>query len=335
MRLGRRHQREEFERGGQVELKRARYVSAILFLCLACSTYGVKKDAGQEQSGSPGLVRGLKLVRIIGEGKLGSSSLYLPTGIAIDFVGNVFVTDTGNDRVIKCDSEGRFLAESGGFGWEAGEFNRPTYIATDNGLNLYVVDAQNKRIQRLDQNLNFVSVIEIKDEGGFSEFGLPEGIAITSAGEILISDIEGDRLIKLDGFLEYERTFGDLGEILRDPFGVFASTDGNVYVADSQNDRVVVFDSFGSLTRSLGEKILESPEGVTVGRDRVVYVANTGKNSLAVFDPDGNLILEESGNPGTAVANLFRPTDLKLGKENRLFVVDSGNNRILVFELLR
>jgi len=142
----------------------------------------VKKNNRQHQFVSPALVKGLKPVGIIGESKLGSSSLYLPTGIAIDLLGNIFITDTGNDRVLKCDREGRFLAETGGFGWEAGQFNRPTYVATDNGLNVYVVDAQNKRIHRLDYNLNFISTIEIKEEGDFSGIGLPEGIAITSSG---------------------------------------------------------------------------------------------------------------------------------------------------------
>jgi len=318
-------------------LKNRKFIPLILLLSFACSSYGMKKTTKQEQFVSLGLVKGLKLVEIIGESKLGSSSLYLPTGIAIDLLGNIFISDTGNDRVVKCTKEGRFLAETGGFGWEAGEFNRPTYIATDNGLNVYVVDAQNKRIQRFDQNLNFVSIIEIKEEDKFSGFGLLEGIAITSSGEILVSDIEGDFLIKSNSFFEYERTLGGLGSVeggLRDPKGVSVSQGGNVYVADSQNDRVAIFDAFGNFLKSLGEKILKNPNGITVGQDQLIYVANTGKNSLVIFDPDGKVILEY-GSSEQKMANLSRPTDLKLGKENKLFVVDSGNNRILVFELLR
>ena len=318
-------------------MKNHRFLPIILLLCFACASYGVKKNTGVQQFVSPGLVKGLKPVGIIGERKLGSSFLHLPTGIAIDILGNIFIADTGNDRVVKCDGEGRFLAETGGFGWEAGEFNRPTYIATDNGLNVYVVDAQNKRIQRLDHNLNFVSAIEIKEDGDFSGFGLPEGIAVTPSGEILVSDIEGDFLIKLNSFFEYERSFGgyeSIGGGLRDPKGVFVSQDGDVYVADSQNDRVVVFDAFGSFLKSFGETILQNPKGVSVGQDQLIYVANTGKNSVVIFDPDGNLI-SEYGNSGSGIVNLSRPTDLKLGKENELFVVDSGNNRVLIFELLR
>jgi len=149
--------------------------------------------------------------------------------------------------------------------------------------------------------------------------------------------VEGDLLFKLDSFFEYERTLGGFGSVeggLLDPKGICVSRDGKVYVADSQNDRVVVFDVFGNFLKSFGEKILRNPNGVTVGPDQLVYVANTDKNSVVVFSADGNLILEYE-NSGQGMLNLFRPTDLKLERENRLLVVDSGNNRILVFELLR
>lgn len=313
-------------------MKVGKLVCISLVLSLGCSSYRVRTSTPEAPSGS---LKGLRLLEVIGERPLGSSALYLPTGIAIDFPGNIFVTDSGNDRVVKCDSQGGFLGEVGGFGWAPGEFNRPAYITTDNGLNVYVVDAQNKRIQRFDHNLNFIFSIEIKEEDGFSKFGLPEGIAISPSGELLVSDIEGDVLVKLNSFFEYERSLGDLGETLRDPFGIFVTQNGDIYVADSQNDRVVVFNPFGTVLKSFGEKVLKNPKGVTVGSDKLVYVANTGKNSVAVFDPNGNLVLEESGEPGVSGTAFSRPTDLKLGKDNRLFVVDSGNSRILIFELVR
>ena len=175
------------------------FLPIALLLCLACSSYGLK-ETGYRTSADSHPVKGLGPVAIMAQGELGSSALNRPTGIAMDFQGNVFISDTGNDRVVKCDEKGRFLAETGGFGNGAGEFNRPAYIATDDGLNLYVVDAQNKRIQRLDRNLNFISAIEIAGDQDLPGLGLPEGIALTPSGEMVVSDIEGDLLIELSSF---------------------------------------------------------------------------------------------------------------------------------------
>jgi tripartite motif-containing protein 71 len=200
-----------------------------------------------------------------------------------------------------------------------------------------VVDAQNKRIQRLDQNLNFVSVIDFDSEADFSGLGLPQGIAVTYSGEIFVSDSEEDRVIKLDGFLEYERSFGGFaqeGGNLRNPQGLCVDRSGEVYVADSQNNRVVVFDSFGNVLRSIGEEILQQPAGVAVDQEGQVYVANAGANTLVVFGTDGEVVTEY-GSFAPGMASLSKPTDLQLDRGRRLLVVDSGNNRILVFDLVK
>jgi len=318
------------------KLKRYKSLLIILFLFSGCAT-GFERFPSPKKTTTQGSVKGLKPVGVIGETKLGYSFLSHPTGITIDPEGNLFIADTGNDRVVKCDKDGEFLKETGGFGWEEGQFNRPTYIATDHGLNIYVTDTQNRRVQRFDRNLNFISTIQIESNEDFSGFGLLEGVAVTSGGELLLSDIEDDHVIKLDNFYAYERTFGGFGYgegSLRDPLGISVDRRENVYVADSQNDRVAIYDLFGNFLKSLGEKMLRKPSGVTVGEDDLIYVANTEKNSIAIFDSEGNLVLEY-GTWGSGMGNFSKPTDLELGRDDKLFVVDSGNNRICVFEILR
>jgi DNA-binding beta-propeller fold protein YncE len=321
-------------------LKRFKFLLVVIFFFSSCATTDFVPQSGTPSSpkiATSGPVKGLKPVGFIGESALGSSFLSHPTGIAIDPGGNLFITDTGYDRVVKCDKGGEFLQEAGGFGWGEGQFNRPTYLATDYGLNLYVVDTQNKRVQRFDRNLNFVFTIKIEPSEDFSGFGLLEGIAVTSIGELLLSDIENDCVIKLDNSYAYERTLGGVGYgegSLRDPLGISVDRKGNVYVADSQNDRVAIYDLFGNFLKSLGETTLKKPSGVAVGEDGTIYVANTEKNGIAIFDPEGNLVLEY-GTWGSGMGNFSKPTDLKLERDDKLFVVDSGNNRICVFEILR
>jgi tripartite motif-containing protein 71 len=318
-------------------LRRYKFLLVILFFFFSCATTGLERFPQPPKATTQGSVKGLKPAGIIGETKLGFSFLSHPTGIAIDPEGNLFMVDTGNDRVVKCDREGRFLKETGGFGSEEGQFNRPTYVSTDNGLNVYVVDTQNKRVQRFDRNLNFISAIKVEPSDDFFGFGLLEGTAVSSGGELFLSDIENDCVIKLDNFYVYERIFGGFGYgegSLRDPLGISVDRKGNVYVADSQNDRVTIYDLFGNFLKSLGENTLRNPSGVAVGEDGSIYVANTEKNDIAIFNPEGNLILEY-GTWGSGMGNFSKPTDLKLGRDDKLFVVDSGNSRICVFEILR
>ena len=48
-----------------------------------------------------------------------------PWGISVDEVGDVYVSDTGNQRIQKFDREGNFITQWGGFGNAEGQFNFP------------------------------------------------------------------------------------------------------------------------------------------------------------------------------------------------------------------
>ena len=318
-------------------MKCIKLISIVFLLGFACTSAVTNKESSSFPTDNLGIVKGLQPVSIIGGEEWGTSPLSFPTGITLDFLGNVFITDTGNDRVVECDPQGRFLREIGGFGWGTGQFNRPTYITTDNGLNIYVVDSQNKRIQRLDHNLNFVASIQVEKQGDFLGLGVPEGIAITPAGEIVLSDMQEDCLILLDNVFHYERSFGGFGGgrgNLRDPLGICIDREGSIFVADSHNNRIAVFDQFGNYLKDFGEKSLNIPSGVTVDQNQLTCVANTGYNSITVFDRQGNLILDY-GELETGLSRLSRPTDVKFGPNGKLYVVDSGNNRVVVFEVIR
>lgn len=72
-----------------------------------------------------------------------------PTDLAIDNRnGDIYVVDSGNNRVQRFDSEGNYLSEFGSFGTENGQFNAPWGVAVDKDGFVYVTDSKNARVQK-------------------------------------------------------------------------------------------------------------------------------------------------------------------------------------------
>jgi sugar lactone lactonase YvrE len=81
----------------------------------------------------------------------------LPTDIAIAPGGDLFITDGyGNNRVVHCDANGKFISQWGRMGVGPGEFSLPHSIVMDSKGLLYVADRNNNRIQVFDQAGRFV-----------------------------------------------------------------------------------------------------------------------------------------------------------------------------------
>ena len=70
-----------------------------------------------------------------------------PTGVAVDKEGNVYVTDTMNDRVEIFDADGMFIRTWGKAGDGPGYFSRPKGITVDSDGHVWVADGMQDRLQ--------------------------------------------------------------------------------------------------------------------------------------------------------------------------------------------
>jgi DNA-binding beta-propeller fold protein YncE len=75
----------------------------------------------------------------------------LPTNVAVDKDGNVYVTDTLNDRVEVLDADGDFISQFGTPGDGPGHFARPKGIAIDRDGHIWVADEVQSRVQVFDK----------------------------------------------------------------------------------------------------------------------------------------------------------------------------------------
>ncbi|WP_339833380.1 S-layer homology domain-containing protein [Paenibacillus sp. FSL R7-0272] len=180
----------------------------------------------------------------------------VPSAVAVDLNGNVYVADTGNHRIQKLTLSTNTWSEwkkvGGGPGSSLGEFSVPGAVAVDLNGNVYVADSGNQRIQKLTLSTNTWS--EWKKVGGgtgtsLGEFNNPRAVAVDSSGNVYVADSGNHRIQKLtlstNTWGEWKKVGGGTGTSLGEfntPYGVAVDSSGNVYVADSANHRMQKLD---------------------------------------------------------------------------------------------
>jgi DNA-binding beta-propeller fold protein YncE len=138
---------------------------------------------------------------------------------------------------------------------------------------------------------------------------------------------------------EYREVGLDEPGVLRKPLGMAVDSDCNVYVVDGTLKRVVVYDQDGVYLSAFGGRDkFERPTHVDVDADaRYAYVVDTGGVStedhrIRVFDIATGELEFDIGRRGDGPGQFNLPKDIAIGPDGLLYVVDSSNFRIQVFE---
>ncbi|MFL6572787.1 MAG: 6-bladed beta-propeller [Burkholderiales bacterium] len=126
---------------------------------------------------------------------------------------------------------------------------------------------------------------------------------------------------------------------LAKPLGIDVDRSGSLYVADASLRSVMVYDRDGKFLRKIGnEKMFDRISSVTVdpGAERVYVVDIGGVDSenhrVRVFEGASGRHLFDIGKRGKGPGEFNLPRDLAVGRDGHLYVVDSGNFRIQVFD---
>jgi DNA-binding beta-propeller fold protein YncE len=126
---------------------------------------------------------------------------------------------------------------------------------------------------------------------------------------------------------------------LRLPIGVDTDAQGNVYVADAAARRVVIYDASGKYLRELGGgDTFTRPTGVAVDAAATrLYVVDTGgvtrdTHRVRVFELPSGRHLHDIGKRGSGQGELNLPTDVVVAPDGGVYVVDSANFRVQMFD---
>jgi hypothetical protein len=275
-----------------------------------------------------------------------------PAGIATDATGDVYVADSGNNRIQKFTSSGAFIAKWGREGSGNGQFVRPpSGIATNPAGQVYVTETTDQqrgragnRIQKFTSNGAFITKWG-NGGSGKGQFDWPSGIATDAAGTVYVADSGNSRIQEFTGdggFIGKWGTYGSGNGQFDWPSGIATDAAGNVYVTNSNvvasidgNYNVQKFTSsgafvakWGSTGRGAGQ--FEAPSGIATDVAGNVYVADSGNNRIQKFTVEGSLITQWGGK-GSANGQFEFPNGIATDVAGNVYVADSGNNRIQKF----
>ena len=258
-----------------------------------------------------------------GDGGMATNATFsYPEGIAVDGAGNLFIADTGNDRIRKVGTNGFISTVAGndyGYFGDGGLATNallafPAGVFVDVSGNLFIADQNNQRIRKVT----------------------PDGVITTVAGNGL-SGYSGDGGLATNASLNY-------------PTGVAVDGKGNLFIADQDNGRIRKVSPDGVITTVAGNGFSDySGDGGAATDASLNYptgVAVDGKGNLFIADQDnmcirqvstngiittvaGNGDPSYSGDSGLATnASLDFPTGVAVDGKGNLFIADQGNDCI-------
>ncbi|MCM3663575.1 6-bladed beta-propeller [Mesobacillus subterraneus] len=175
--------------------------------------------------------------------------------------------------------------------------------------------------------------------GDFDKGALDKPMDVSKVGEFLyISDTKNKRVQVFDAggtpIFQFGKEGDGPGEFMF-PYGISGDKKGRVYVADLFNGTISIFDSKGKFIDYFKEadgknKVIKAPGGLRI-IDEKMYLTDIEKSQVYVFDLNGKLLLT-IGKPGQAEGDFRAPNSVTADDEGNIYVVDTGNQRIQIFD---
>jgi streptogramin lyase len=200
-----------------------------------------------------------------------SAAINQPYGVAVDEAGNLFIGDTGDNRVRRVDAVTGIITTVAGTGtWgysgdgglaTAAKLSRPRGVAVDKSGNVFFSDSGNYRIRRVDAATGIITTVAgngtytYSGDGGLATnagIGFLEQIALDPLGNLFLgSQLVNPRIRRVDAFTGTITTVagngtagfeGDGGSAtnaeLNDPIGIAVDPFGDMFIGDGANNRV-------------------------------------------------------------------------------------------------
>ena len=229
-----------------------------------------------------------------GEGtRAKSTALNNPSGIAINSKGELFIADTGNNRIRKIDRITGLMTTIAGNG-ESGDsgdggkatnarLNKPTAIVFDKHDNLYIADTKNHKIRFVDTRRGLIFTFAgngLAGDCGDNNYGRtedvcfndPTGLAIDRLGRLYVSDTDNQRIRRISMNLRDRR--GEVESVVGSGERGYNGSDMDAWTAKLAYPGAMVISSLDMLYfLDTGNNVVRRMQGISKVRPPTSYTA--------------------------------------------------------------
>ncbi len=245
-----------------------------------------------------------------------NATLNLPTGLAVDTINNLYVSDTANHRIRRIDAITHIIttiAGNGtqGFSGDGGQatqatIDSPTGLAVDTLNNLYLSDTANHRIRRIDAITRIITTLAGIGTQGFSGDGLsstaatlafPTGLTLDASGNLYFADTANHRIRRIDA------TTGAITTVVGNGTQTFSGDTLTAASASLDSPRATVISPTGLLTLADTENLRIRQRATDANINTIAGLGTTIAGTLTLTAP--SVVAYATG---TLTAHLISPT---------------------------
>jgi hypothetical protein len=283
-----------------------------------------------------------------------------PEDVAVDSSGNVYVSDPVAHRVQKFNSSGTYIGTVGEtlvpYVPDAVRLNKPWGVAVAPDGSIYMTENRGFRLVKMNaagvqQWTVGQAGVYGSDNAHFGDWwaGIEGSPAVDAAGRVYVPDTANHRVQIFSASGAYSATFGSGPGTGNYEFSCPATlaispVNGDIFVVDHCNHRVMVYNSNRVYKTRIGvtgepgsdNAHFNLPYGVAVDASGNVYVADTENHRVQKCTPSGinytcSTFAGETGVFGDDFGHLH-PLEVAVDRAGRVYVSDTWNNRIQVFD---
>lgn len=250
--------------------------------------------------------------------------LMLPSAIAYDAQGNLYIAEAGSNTIRKVDTAGRITTIAGtgtqGFSGDNGpataaRLDSPQGLALDAGNYLYIADTHNHRVRKLDLTTGIITTMA-GTTAGFSgdnglataaQLDLPTALAV-DANSLYIADTQNYRVRKI------AIATGLITTVAGNGTQSFSGDGGLATAASIDSPTGLAIDSAGDL--SIADTHNHRIRRIAAATGIITTIAGTGAEAFTGDNADAK------------AASLALPHGLSIDAAGNLYIADTENDRI-------